>query len=224
MSKVFDPTKSDLRRQSTVLICGDILTHRKLFSRSSLIAHGVPVVRCSEDQDTIAIWMRLDPTLFFARQGFIEELANTDLMKLTDYGKLAYVQAILDQDTPEAVTKLLRIGCRGVLPFRFSFMLFRRAVLKMLDGEIWAHGSIEANLLAGLRRANAGKQRTLSPRQEQILELISLGHKNPAIAEALFISLETVRWHTRRLYRKIGRRLRVPQLQPTGDRTVAASG
>jgi DNA-binding CsgD family transcriptional regulator len=53
----------------------------------------------------------------------------------------------------------------------------------------------------------------LTPREGQILDLISRGRSNRDIAEELFISRETVRWHIRTLYAKIGVR----------DRTEAAT-
>ena len=51
----------------------------------------------------------------------------------------------------------------------------------------------------------AKKENCLTPQEERILELILQGRKNSAIVEAFFISPETVRWHKRRLYRKVGR-------------------
>jgi LuxR family maltose regulon positive regulatory protein len=48
-------------------------------------------------------------------------------------------------------------------------------------------------------------QNALTPQEQRILELSAEGHKNSAIAITLSISPETVRWHKRRLYRKIGR-------------------
>ena len=44
---------------------------------------------------------------------------------------------------------------------------------------------------------------TLSQRELQVLKLIALGHSNQEIAEALFISLHTVKTHTRRIHGKL---------------------
>ncbi|MEZ4711267.1 MAG: LuxR C-terminal-related transcriptional regulator [Caldilineaceae bacterium] len=44
----------------------------------------------------------------------------------------------------------------------------------------------------------------LSQRELEILHLIAAGHKNQEIADELFISLNTVRYHTKNLYGKLG--------------------
>ncbi|WP_085631660.1 LuxR C-terminal-related transcriptional regulator [Pseudomonas sp. R16(2017)] len=45
---------------------------------------------------------------------------------------------------------------------------------------------------------------TLSQRERQVLKLIALGHSNQQIADALFISLHTVKTHARRINGKLG--------------------
>ncbi|WP_445179730.1 LuxR C-terminal-related transcriptional regulator [Pseudomonas sp. McL0111] len=49
-----------------------------------------------------------------------------------------------------------------------------------------------------------GETGALSQRERQVLELIALGHSNQQIADALFISLHTVKTHARRIHGKLG--------------------
>jgi DNA-binding CsgD family transcriptional regulator len=59
-------------------------------------------------------------------------------------------------------------------------------------------------LLSDLVRKDTGQsRRSFTLREEGVLELTSRGFKNSEIADALGISSETVRWHKRRLNRKI---------------------
>jgi ATP/maltotriose-dependent transcriptional regulator MalT len=44
---------------------------------------------------------------------------------------------------------------------------------------------------------------TLSQRELQVLKLVALGHSNQEIADTLFISLHTVKTHTRRIHGKL---------------------
>ena len=46
--------------------------------------------------------------------------------------------------------------------------------------------------------------RQLTPRETDVLELLQRGRSNGEIAETLHISIETVRTHARRIYRKLG--------------------
>ncbi len=48
----------------------------------------------------------------------------------------------------------------------------------------------------------------LSPRELEVLTLISRGHSNKAISDKLFLSLGTVKWHTTNIYGKLGVRSR----------------
>src|ERR1700726_3126867 len=47
-------------------------------------------------------------------------------------------------------------------------------------------------------------QDILTPREADVLELLQGGRSNGEIAEALHVSIETVRTHVRRIYRKLG--------------------
>jgi predicted ATPase/DNA-binding NarL/FixJ family response regulator len=44
----------------------------------------------------------------------------------------------------------------------------------------------------------------LTPREREILRLVASGHSNQAIADALFLSLNTVKWHSSRIFGKLG--------------------
>lgn len=44
----------------------------------------------------------------------------------------------------------------------------------------------------------------LTPREAEVLELLRTGRSNAEIAQALHVSIETVRTHARRIYRKLG--------------------
>ena len=44
----------------------------------------------------------------------------------------------------------------------------------------------------------------LSERELEVLHLIAAGQKNQEVADALVISLNTVRYHTKNLYGKLG--------------------
>ena len=66
----------------------------------------------------------------------------------------------------------------------------------------------------------------LTPQEARILDLSLRGYKNAAIAETLFISPETVRWHKRRLNRKISgsNQARHPQARATLHSAGVAAG
>lgn len=61
---------------------------------------------------------------------------------------------------------------------------------------------------AGIDGADAAGPDLLTPREAEVLELLQGGRSNAEIAQQLHVSIETVRSHARRIYRKLGVRTR----------------
>jgi len=223
------PEAPDVGPQRVVVLCGDISPHRRFFSDTA----GITLIRCTDAPDkTIPLLRQLNASLLVARQRFLEQLPEAAVSQITSFGKGCSVLAILDGGMLEAVEeasviKMLRLGCRGVLPRRFSSKLFRRAVFALLKGELWAPPALVSELLSELLRAASLKsERGLTPQEARILELSLQGFTNSAIADALFISLGTVRWHKRRLNRKLKGAIqpRYPQTKAAASRRAAVAG
>jgi len=67
----------------------------------------------------------------------------------------------------------------------------------------------------------------LTLREHEVLRLIAEGYTNQEIANRLFVTVATVRWHIRQLYRKLGVRSRVQATVRAGcltDRDRHGSG
>jgi DNA-binding NarL/FixJ family response regulator len=201
------PEPSEHVSQCTVLLCGDVLLHRRLLGDATSIVAGLKFIRCPEHpEQPFSLCQQLSVSLFVARQAFIEQLPSAAFRQLTTYGKGCSVLAVLESDILErkSAARMLRLGCRGVLPRGFSSTILKRAVLAILKGQLWAPSIVLSDVLSDLlRTASLKVENGLTPQEARILELSSQGYKNSAIAEALFISLETVRWHRRRLNRKL---------------------
>lgn len=230
MKNGFVPEPTAVERQRSVVLCGDITPYRKLFSDSAYKAAGFTIIRCAEDQGmAFSLLQQMNVSILVARESFIAQLPDAAVLQITNRGMGCCVLAILDSETLDtpSVVEMLRLGCRGVLPRQFSSKLFRRAVLAILRGEVWAPRGIVSELLSDLLRAASLKtENGLTPQEARILELSSKGYKNSAIADALFISLETVRWHKRRLNRKLRgpEQSRYPQTKVSSPPRELAAG
>jgi DNA-binding NarL/FixJ family response regulator len=199
------PVRTNVAHPYTVVVCGDVLPQKRLLRELQSVAGEFTVVQCSEEDGTLSLCQRLGAAILLARQAFLAELPSSELTQLSDYGKGTHIVAALEMDSFDAVAKMLRLGCRGVLPPRFTAKLLKHTLLSVLDGQICAQPRVIATVFSDLLRSSARKEESsLTPQEERILGLTAQGFKNSAIAEALFISPATVRWHKRRLYRKIG--------------------
>ncbi len=134
-----------------------------------------------------------------------EELLDDVLSGLDPAGSSAVAAMrilVLSSAGDRHVKQLIERGCAGVLPTDASLALALAAVKAVARGEIWASRRILADVLRAYQDANHGSK--LTKREDEILNLVIQGRKNTEIAEELFISRETVRWHLRRLYAKLG--------------------
>lgn len=103
-----------------------------------------------------------------------------------------------DQATLEG---LLRAGSWGLLHPEASPRTVWKAVRAVANGQFWISRTA-LTLLA--RRYMLADLLGLTAREGEILRMLALGCRNQEIAERLFISVETVRWHLRSLYNKLG--------------------
>ena len=109
----------------------------------------------------------------------------------------------------ELLYESVRVGVKGYLPPDISPELFKKALRVVSDGEVWFDRRICAAVIHLLSRQSHGVQTShklalLSKREMEILEHLSKGLKNKAIAQALFISESTVKTHLYRIYEKLG--------------------
>ena len=136
------------------------------------------------DEDSLS---KVDPILF-ARKA--------------EYGRLVPVLVLVkDEYSPHCVS-LLRMGCRGFLRPESPHWQYRRAVEVVASGELWVPRLLLSQMCRDYLSANDPCK--LTDREEEILALLAEGHKNREIAASLFISRETVRWHMRAIYTKLG--------------------
>jgi DNA-binding NarL/FixJ family response regulator len=163
----------------------------------------IPLVSCSANTSEVtAICRQLKPCVLIAELDFIETL---NLAVLTgnhaSEGSIKLL-AIVDQDDPELCKKLLKMGCSGAVQRTAPPSVYRRALRAVVGGELWASRGTVSALVRELLLA--GQPRRLTEREREILILIAEGHPNRRIADLLFISRETVRWHVRTMYKKLG--------------------
>ncbi len=83
-----------------------------------------------------------------------------------------------------------------------SVSTLKRALRAVSRGEMWLERRLMSQILQGFLCASALPK--LTQREYDVLKLIAEGYKNREIADRLFITHETVRWHIRSLNSKLG--------------------
>ncbi len=108
-------------------------------------------------------------------------------------------------DDDEKVFNALRAGASGYVLKRTPPKKILQAIREVHAGGVPMSSEIARKLLGVFREpapAPAGEQ-NLSPREQEVLELLSRGCANKEIAEKLSLSIETVTWHLKHIYTKL---------------------
>lgn len=138
----------------------------------------------------------------------LDQLGEQALIAGLRSGHSARLLVLVDSYDERTVCRLLMLGCSGYLPRDAPAETLTKAILAVARGEIWAERHLVTRTLQQAL-ATGGADETLTGREREILGLLRLGHTNRQIAGQLFISPETVKWHIRKLFSKIGVRDRL---------------
>lgn len=94
-------------------------------------------------------------------------------------------------------------GCSGFLTKDRAACEVARAVRHAAQGEVVVSPVLLARLLPQLNRPRRGAGADLSPRELDVLERLATGATNRAIADDLFLSVNTVRNHVQQILQKL---------------------
>ena len=101
------------------------------------------------------------------------------------------------------IKKMLENGASGYILKNSSKEELINAIHHVYDGEVFINGEV-AESLRDHQRASKFELPVLTPREKEVLQLISEGYTNPQIAEKIFLSPFTVDSHRKNLLAKLG--------------------
>lgn len=101
------------------------------------------------------------------------------------------------------IKKMLENGASGYILKNSSKEELINAIHHVYDGEVFINGEV-AESLREHQRASKFELPILTPREKEVLQLISEGYTNPQIAEKIFLSPFTVDSHRKNLLAKLG--------------------
>ena len=98
----------------------------------------------------------------------------------------------------------IEAGCAGYLTKGSDLLHLRDAVRKAHEGEPLISPDMLPRILRRIRAEATREPVTLSPREREVLQLMSEGKSNDQIAAELFVSVHTVRSHVQNIIQKLG--------------------
>jgi DNA-binding NarL/FixJ family response regulator len=183
-------------------------------------------VAVAQFEDIVARGLRAlideDPSLHLVEAGVPhEQLAPTlsayqPQVAILNFGSLASASELRDLHRTFPDTRLVVLAnrptaaeCRQMLAFGATACLAKSTEARdVLHAIHLASRGLHVLPPAVVDAPDPAGPELLTPREAEVLELLQGGRSNAEIAAALHVSIETVRTHARRIYRKLGVRTR----------------
>jgi two-component system nitrate/nitrite response regulator NarL len=128
---------------------------------------------------------------------FTEEVTLEVLSALRSTTAHAPIILWADLISTEFASQAIGLGVRGILRKNLPVELLVKCLLKVAAGEFWVEKSLSDRLLST-------RQVALTPRERQIVGLVTQGLKNKEVAFSLGITEGTVKVYLSRLFQKVG--------------------
>jgi two-component system nitrate/nitrite response regulator NarL len=104
----------------------------------------------------------------------------------------------------EEVHECLSLGAAGYVAKDADRSEICDAIRHIAHGRTVLSTDVQTSMAAELRERRSGAHGLLSPREHEILELLTTGASTPDIAGQLYLSAATVKTHLHHLYEKLG--------------------
>jgi DNA-binding NarL/FixJ family response regulator len=166
------------------------------------------------------------PDIFLLEQAILRDVASLDLERFLDYkDKMRTMKTIIFgiRFNEENVMAMMQGGVRGFFRTELGDEQLIKCIRVVARGEIWLDAALitrvfdefiveltkKRDRFESLTHLSMAKLEMLSPREMEIMALISHSMTNEEIADKLFISSKTVKTHLRNIFAKADIRNRV---------------
>jgi DNA-binding NarL/FixJ family response regulator len=163
----------------------------------------IGVVGEAESAEAMFALLETDPVdvvLLDIRMGGMSGLDA--LEQISDLYPQVRVLMLSMHDQPGYVRRALELGASGYLLKNVGRDELIDAINAAVEGRTYVHHSVMEPLLTEMAAAS-GKTTRLSPREQQVLQLIADGHENKQIARELGLSEATVKTYLRSVFERL---------------------
>lgn len=198
------------RESIRVLVADDHTIFREGLCRLLEAEEDITVIgEAGTGKECLALVKKLEPDILLLDLGMPEVNGLTVLSELggpeSDIRTIVLTASEEERDYVETV----RRGARGIVLKAAATERLLEGIRKVHRGEIWIDQRVAADVMKAMSqpggaRAMRGGRDLLTPREGEIVALVTQGLRNKEIAEKLSISEQTVKNHLQNIYDKLG--------------------
>jgi two-component system, NarL family, response regulator YdfI len=192
-----------------IVLTGSAVSQAGLESLLKL-ALGIEVVEIALDSSATRDWRPLletDAADVFLVEGGVEQALLQHLTEWAAEEPLPAIIVLTRAAQRRELAQLLALGIRGILPYSASPSEIVAAIHAVAAGLSVFHADFQHDLFEeslGSRADMDGKPfEPLTPREQEVLALLSQGFSNKAIAAHLHLSEHTIKFHMGAIFEKL---------------------
>ncbi len=125
-----------------------------------------------------------------ATQKAIEKYPNLQILVLSMFGDAKYYH------------KMIEVGVKGFILKNADIKELENAIVEVASGGNWFSSELLRKVITTM--SNKSIVVNLTPRELEVLRLISSGYSNEQIAKELHLSFDTIKWHRSNILSKTG--------------------
>ncbi len=129
---------------------------------------------------------------------------QTTLLRLRSDASATKVIVLTASDDPQQHVRAIGYGASAIVLKQMATLELTESIRRVHRGEVWLDSGTTAALMSSLRKDTQEVGPTLTNRQREVVALVAEGHTNSQIAEALFLSEQTVKNHLYQINEKLG--------------------
>jgi DNA-binding NarL/FixJ family response regulator len=133
---------------------------------------------------------------------FVEGIPSQILSGTLRHLRSPRILVLAEGADEQKLEALLLVGCYGFVCEELTESAWKTVIETVNSGELWVSRRVLSR--AFQRVASLGGSRSFSRREEDVLQVLGQGCNNKDAAKQLFISHDTLRWHLRNMYTKLG--------------------
>jgi DNA-binding NarL/FixJ family response regulator len=186
-------------RLSVLLVGDDPLARRVIASELALEPSIQVVGQVSLGDEVKTIALDLQTEMLVVDLGLD---ARAGMARLRDLDLDTHLAVLLHD--PDLATEAYRLGARGIFSREVEGARLASSLAAIARGLVVIDDSLATSLLGAPELGPVPKDTELTPREIEVLELLSRGLSNKSIAEALGISDHTAKFHVNAIMTKLG--------------------